>query len=338
MSYTKIDDDSIMKTLMTALCVFSLYLPAFAAFASDIVVGDEITYVVQEKENLYIIGAKHGVFWKNIARDNDIDVREPLKEGTVLKLNTRRIVPKTLDHGIIINIPDRTLYFFKDGNISYFPVGLGVAAKDKISDWRTPTGRFYVISKRVNPTWYVPESIQLENFIKGKEIEEKVPPGPKNPLGKYAIETSIPATLIHATIWPGSVYRYTSHGCIRMLPTHMEQFYPMVHINTKGEIIYEPVKLAVKDDGSVYLEVRTDIYRKHRSIREYVSRMIESRGIADRVDWQKIDKLIHDESGVAEDVTLPRVIKAAQETTNNVITGFAEKIINYVKSRFKKSI
>ena len=298
----------------------------------------ETTYVVQKKENLYLIGAKHGVFWKTIARDNNIDIKEPLTEGTVLKLNTRRIVPKTLDNGIIINIPDRTLYFFKDGTITYFPVGLGLLAKTEISDWRTPTGKFYVMSKRKDPTWYVPESIQLENAMKGKEVEEIVPPGPKNPLGKYAIETSIPATLIHATIWPGSVYRYMSHGCIRMLPEHMEQLYPMVDIKTKGEIIYEPVKLAVNDEGRVYLEVRTDVYKKHKSIKEYVSKAIETRGISDKVDWQKIDKLIQDETGVAEDITLPQAIKTAKAANNTIKISFTQKIVDFFKSRFKKSI
>jgi L,D-transpeptidase ErfK/SrfK len=327
-----------MKTLLQIVLTLSLCLSTCVVFAADIIVGGETTYVVQKNENLYLVGAKHGVFWKTIARDNNLDIKEPLTEGTVLKLNTRRIVPKTLDDGIIINIPDRTLYFFKDGTITYFPVGLGLLAKTEISDWRTPTGKFYVMSKRKDPTWYVPESIQLENAMKGKGVEEIVLPGPNNPLGKYAIETSIPATLIHATIWPGSVYRYMSHGCIRMLPEHIEQLYPMVAIKTKGEIIYEPVKLAINDEGRVFLEVRTDVYRKHTSIKDFVSKTIETRGISDKVDWRKIDKLIQDEAGTAEDVTLPQPIKAAKAANNTVKISFTQKIVDFFKTRFKKSI
>jgi L,D-transpeptidase ErfK/SrfK len=327
-----------MKTLLKTVCIFSLCLWACVAFAADIIIGGETTYVVQKGENLYRVGAKHGVFWKTIARDNNIDIKNPLAEGTTLKLNTRRIVPKMLDNGIIINIPDRTLYFFKDGTITCFPVGLGLLAKSEISDWRTPTGKFYIMSKRKDPTWYVPESIQLENAMKGKEVEEMMPPGPKNPLGKYAIETSIPATLIHSTIWPGSVYRYTSHGCIRMLPEHMEQLYPMVAIKTKGEIIYEPVKLAVNSEGGVYLEVRTDVYKKYKSVRDYVSKAIETRGISDKVDWRKVDRLIQDETGVAEEITLPQAMKEAKQTNNTFKVSFAQKIVDFFKSRFKKSI
>ena len=327
-----------MKTLLKIILTLSFCLSTCVVFATDVIVGEQTTYVVQKKENLYLIGAKHGVFWKTIARDNNIDIKEPLMEGTVLKLNTRRIVPKTLDNGIIINIPDRTLYLFKEGMITYFPVGLGLLSKTEISDWRTPTGKFYIISKRKDPTWYVPESIQLESAMKGKEIEETMPPGPKNPLGKYAIETSIPATLIHSTIWPGSVYRYLSHGCIRMLPEHMEQLYPMVDIKTKGEIIYEPIKLAVNDEGRVYLEVRTDVYKKHKSIKEYISKAIKTRGLSDKVDWQKIDKLVQDETGVAEDVTLLQTTKTAKAANDPVKISFKQKILDFFKSRFKKSI
>jgi L,D-transpeptidase ErfK/SrfK len=327
-----------MKTLIKIVFTLSLCLSTCVAFAADMIIGGETTHVVQKKENLYLIGAQYGVFWKTIARDNNIDINEPLKESTVLKLNTRRIVPKTLDNGIIINIPDRTLYFFKDGTIICFPVGLGLLTKTGISDWRTPTGKFHITGKRKDPTWYVPESVRLEKAMKGKEVEEIVPPGPDNPLGKYALETSIPATLIHATIWPGSVYRYTSHGCIRMLPEHMEQLYPMVNTKTKGEIIYQPVKLAVNDEGRVYLEVRTDVYKKHKSIKEYVSKTIEDRGISDKVDWQKIDKLIQDETGVAEDVTSPQAIKAAKTANDIVKISFTQKILDFFKTRFKKSI
>lgn len=327
-----------MKVISKSLFVLSLCLSAGVACAADMIVGGETTYVVQKKDNLYLIGARQGVYWKTIARDNNLDIKQPPAEGTILKLNTRRIVPKVMDNGIIINIPDRTLYFFKNGRLTFFPVGLGLLAKTEISDWRTPTGKFYVVSKRKDPIWYVPESIQMESAMKGKEVEEMVPPGPDNPLGKYAIETSLPATLIHATIWPGSVYRYMSHGCIRMLPEHMEQLYPMVSIKTKGEIIYEPVKLAIVDDGRVYLEVRTDVYKQHRSIKEYVSRVIEDKGVSDRVDWHKIDKLIQDESGVAEDVTLSQALKVTKSTDSKEQSGFAQRIVDFFKSRFKKSI
>jgi L,D-transpeptidase ErfK/SrfK len=123
-----------------------------------------------------------------------------------------------------------------------------------------------------------------------------------------------------------------------MLPEHMEQFYPMVSTKTRGEIIYEPVKLAVIDEGTIYLEVRTDVYRKHKSIREYIVKVIEERGISDRVDWQKIDRLIQEESGVATDVTMPQVVKNDKTINNSVKISFTRKIVDFFKSHFRKSI
>lgn len=293
---------------MKIILVILLCLSASVAFAGDMIIGGETTYEVQKRDNLYLIGARHGVFWKALAVQNGLDPKLPVPKGTILKINNKKIVPRMAENGIIINIPDRTLYLFKDGNLTTFPVALGAPVKGDWSDSRTPTGRFSIVAKRKNPVWHVPESIQIEYFEKGKEVDETVPPGPKNPLGRYALQTSIPAVLIHETIWPNSIYRYTSHGCIRVLPEHMEKLFPMVERGLQGEIIYEPVKLAALDNGRIFLEVRTDIYKKRKSVREDVIQMIQARGLSERVDWQKVAKMVQDEKGIAEDIARPETV------------------------------
>ncbi len=321
-----------MKTILCILCLFF----AGQALATDMIIGGDVTHTVTKGDNLYRLGARYGVFWKNIARDNGLDEKQPLVAGTVLKLDTRKIVPRLIDNGIIINIPDRTLYFFHDKELMALPVGLGAIFQNEYSDWKTPEGKFRITEKRKDPIWYVPESIQIEYALKGKPVEETVPPGPKNPLGRYAIKTSLPAVLIHETIWPGSVYRYMSHGCIRMLREHMEQLFPLVEVNMRGEIIYEPVKIALTEDGRIYVEVRTDVYRKHRSIRDYLTKLLETRGVADKVDWQKIDKLIKDESGVAKDVGLhPPKNPSPNGTASKA--GVTGRFIDYFKGKFRKT-
>jgi len=325
-----------MKTSMkTMLCIFCL-LFAGQALAADMIIGGDVTHTVGKGDNLYRLGAKYGVFWKNIARDNGLDEKQPLAEGTVLKLNTRKIVPRMIDNGIIVNIPGRTLYFFQDKQLMALPVGLGAIFENDYSDWKTPEGKFRITGKRKDPTWYVPESIQIEYALKGKPVEESVPPGPKNPLGKYAIKTSLPAVLIHETIWPGSVYRYMSHGCIRMLREHIEQLFPLVEVNMQGEIIYEPVKIAQTADGRTYVEVRTDVYRKYRSIRGHLTKLLENRSVADKVDWQKIDRLIKEESGVAEDVSLQPPKGPSLDGTASK-AGFTGRIIDFFKGKFRKT-
>jgi L,D-transpeptidase ErfK/SrfK len=176
-------------------------------------VGGETTYTMRKGDCLLLVGARVGLNWKKIAELNNVTPENQCKAGVTLTFNNRKIVPKTTDNGIIVNIPGRMLYFFKGGKlITHFPVGLG--SKDS----PTPTGSFVIIGKQKDPTWYVPKSIQQEMEEKNQEVKTVVLPGPKNPLGKRAIHTSLPHILIHETIWPASVYRWRSHGCIRCSP------------------------------------------------------------------------------------------------------------------------
>jgi L,D-transpeptidase ErfK/SrfK len=299
--------------LLSVLFLLSFPLRGLCAHT---IIGGDTAYVVQKGDSFELIGARFGVHWKNIPKWNGLDAELSPVEGMTLRLNTRKIAPTVLEHGITINIPDRTLYFLKDGRLMAIPVGVGKVLEDITRNWQTSTGKFTIIRKRTNPAWHVPKSIQTEAALKGKPLEEVVPPGPENPLGRFALVTSIPGLLIHETIWPRSVYRYRSHGCIRVLPEHMEQLFPLVEVKTPGEIIYEPVKVAAADDGRIYLEVRTDMYKKLTSLREETRKVIETRGLALKVDWTKVERLVRTESGVAEDVSLSsegatRVVRVA---------------------------
>jgi L,D-transpeptidase ErfK/SrfK len=287
-----------------SLSLFLLLAPV--AYGADVIIGGETSYIVQKGERLEIIGAKLGVFWKNIAKENGLDPDVRVTPGQQIKVTTRKIVPRIVDEGIIINIADRTLYLFRNGVMTSYPVGVGVPIEDDFGDWRTPTGKFTVTAKRKNPVWFVPESIKAELEAKGKPVEETVPPGPKNPLGRYALHTSMPGILIHETIKPASVYRYQSHGCIRVLPANMETIFDLVEKGAKGEIIYEPVKVAVTEDGRTYLEVRTDTYRKVASLRDRTWKILNERQLSDRVDHAKVDLVIREQSGIAEDVSILR--------------------------------
>jgi len=131
-----------------------------------------------------------------------------------------------------------------------------------------------------------------------------VPPGPENPLGKYAIKTSIPGILIHSTTMPSSIYSFSSHGCIRLSPKQMEEFFPHIKVNTRGEIIYKPVKLAVTGDGRVFLEVHQDAYNKGANLVAEARRMVEKQNISALIDWEKFKSVVRHKSGIAEDITL----------------------------------
>jgi L,D-transpeptidase ErfK/SrfK len=284
---------------MVPLCVIFFSILAPSVSLSAIIIGGEVAYEIQEGDTLQRIGAKLGVNWRNLLAENNIDESAVLGIGQEIRANTRKIVPKIINDGIIINIPDRMLYYFKEGNLrSAFPVGLGKRS------WKTPTGQFQVVFKEENPIWYVPKSVQMEMLRKGELVKVIVFPGSQNPLGRYAVKISIAGILIHETIWPSSVYQFRSHGCIRVLPGDMENFFHDVEINDTGEILYNPIKIAVANDGRIFFEVHKDVYGKIMNMDAEAKRLIESTGLSDKVNWQKVNQMLNQRSGVAEDVTL----------------------------------
>jgi len=284
-----------------AFCLF-LFSPALSVAAA--MTGGETIYRVVNGDSLLLISAKLGVDMATTVRENNLDRTRHLQPGQELKLNTRKIAPKTLEHGIIIDIPGRMLYYFKAGKLEMsFPVGLGMPQWQGMTRWRTPSGTFTITRKGKYPTWYVPASIQEQMRIQNKPVLTLVPPGPDNPLGRYALYTSLRGIAIHETIWPTTVYGFRSHGCIRVLTQHIERFFNEVEEGTPGELLYDPVKLAVTDEGKVFLEVDPDIYRKVRNVTQEVIKCCDEMGVADLVDWDKVERVIHDQSGNAEDIT-----------------------------------
>jgi L,D-transpeptidase ErfK/SrfK len=287
---------------MFAICLL-LIIPSLAF--STVITGGETVYRIVDGDGLLLISAKFGVNVGTITRKNHLNPAKPLQPGQELRLDTRKIAPHAVDNGIVVDIPGRMLYYFKAGNLEmFFPVGLGMPQWHGLTRWRTPSRTFTITGKERNPKWYVPESIQWQLHVEGKPVLKVVPPGPNNPLGRFALYTSIHGIAIHETIWPTTVFQFRSHGCIRVLPENIERFYDEIEVGTPGELVYQTVKAAVTDDGKVFLEVDPDIYGKVRKPMDEVIDRINDLHAADEVDWVKIKSIVHERSGIAEDVTL----------------------------------
>jgi lipoprotein-anchoring transpeptidase ErfK/SrfK len=276
-----------------------------AEIISAMLVGTASTYPIIKGDTLRLVAAKLGVSRQHLSLMNNLDAKASLQVGQQLKYNNRKIIPLRLQEGIVVNIPDRTLYYFQQGKlVRSLPVALGTPTKNEKYVWQTPTGKFKITGKQKDPTWYVPSSIQAEMEEGGKEVIVSVPPGPDNPLGKYAIKTSIPGILIHSTTKPWSIYSFASHGCIRVYPAQMEEFFKEVKVNTPGEIIYRPVKLAVTEEGRVFLEVHQDVYSKNISLAAEARKLIEKNQLSGRIDWKKFESVVKHKIGIAEDISL----------------------------------
>jgi len=272
---------------------------------SDLIVGLIGVYTVARADTVRLVAAKLGVTQQHLRSMNQLGTKAPLRVGQKLAYNNRKIIPQQIKNGIIINIPDRTLYYFQQGVlVTSLPVALGSVIKNEKYVWQTPVGKFKITAKMKNPTWTVPSSIRTEMGEHGKEVIATFPPGPENPLGKYAIRTSIPGILIHSTTKPSSIYSFSSHGCIRLSPNQMKAFFPQIKVNTNGEIIYKPVKLAVTESGRVFLEVHRDAYNKGDSLAAEARQMVEKQKLSNLVNWEKFKSVVKQKNGVAEDISL----------------------------------
>ncbi len=85
-----------------------------------------------------------------------------------------------------------------------------------------------------------------------------VPPGPDNPLGKFALYLGLSGYLIHGTNKPAGVGMRVTHGCIRMFPEDIEELYSLVGEGTPVRIVNQPFKLGWGDSG-LYMEAHTPL-------------------------------------------------------------------------------
>lgn len=265
---------------------------------SSLLTGGRFSYTVAPGDYLKKIGARFGEAAEVLARENKIADPDLILPGRNLQVDNRHIVPEALHDGIVINLPQRMLFFFRDGKlISSYPVGLGRRS------WPTVQGPFNVATLVKNPEWSVPKSIQEEMAREGQIVKNKVPPGLDNPLGEFWIGLTVPGYGIHGTIAPASVYYFQSHGCIRLHPDDVAQLFPQISKGMAVDIVYNPVLIA-DIDGHVYVEINPDVYNRAPPTLDAVRRIAAENKLGDRIDWPRVQKLVLQPDGLARDVTL----------------------------------
>jgi L,D-transpeptidase ErfK/SrfK len=240
-------------------------------------------------------------------------------EGTSVRLPTQFVLPRAQRRGVVINIAEyRMYYFFADGNqtvVNTFPISIGRM------DWATPLGRAAIVNKVTDPSWYPPQSIRNEWAADGRQLAERVPPGPDNPLGRFAMRLSIPGYLIHGTNRPAGVGMRVTHGCIRMFPEDIAFLFPNVPVDTPVQIVNQPYKFGWHGD-ELYLEVHPPLETAKQatigiedpndtdpwsltSVTQLYIRVTQDR--AANVDWQLIDRVYEERLGIPVKVGTARV-------------------------------
>jgi L,D-transpeptidase ErfK/SrfK len=289
-----------LRLIVASLVFAGALVHPVEGLANDpaVLTGGITTHSVAPGETWTSLAARFGVEAATIAFDNHLTADRALEPGRELLIDNRHLAPAGIAAGeIVINVPQKML-FFRDGDrVLAFPIAAGRTT------WQTPQGPFTVERKEQDPAWHVPASIRAESARKGQLLPLVVPPGPRNPLGQFWIGLSLAGIGIHGTSAPSSIYQNSTHGCIRLQSDSIQDLFGRVTVGTRGRIVYEPVLMAVSGDA-IYLEVHQDVYRRLPTATSRYARELAKRlAVNDRIDWLVADAEIERRAGVARRVS-----------------------------------
>ena len=275
-------------------------------------IGEPRSYTFAKGDTLYDVARHLGLGINGITEAFPaLDVWLPT-EGQMLEFPTFWVLPDSDYQGIVVNIPEMRVYYFPkhrghSQTVLTYAVGLG---RD---DWRTPTGRFRITEKTVNPDWVIPESIRAEHIRDRGDSRKTIAGGdPGNPLGRYRMRLSLPLYGIHGTNVPWGVGMQVSHGCVRLYPEDIKPLFAIVPVGTPGEFVYQPVKIGARG-GDIYVEVHADIYQSGLDYMEAAKRQLENNQWSALVDWGKLTDALQLKSGVPTRISQGKPLRRRAE-------------------------
>ena len=232
---------------------------------AETLIGSPTTVKVLQGDTLLDIGRWYDVGYEEMAAANPgMDMWIP-RADTQATVPTAFVLPCCTYQGVVINVPELRLYYFRPGDqpgttkVLTFPTALG---RD---DFKSPRGRFRVVGKTVDPTWVIPERIRREHIREQGDARHAIPGGADdNPLGHYRLELDRSLYRIHGTSKPWGIGMQVTHGCVQLYPEDIAYLFPLVPIGTPVEFTYQPVKVGQRR-GTTYVEVHQDIYGTNRS-------------------------------------------------------------------------
>lgn len=287
----------IATALMTSSAFANQYpLPQF----NNATIG-ELGYVSGTGETLLSIGQRYNIGVNAMANANPgITDTGPLASGIYVQIPGKHVLPPLPRRGIIINLAEMRMYYFPEGTdkVMTFPIGIGRVGKT------VPVGETAISRKTVNPTWTPPADIREFDRLQGIELPKAMGPGPDNPLGPFALYLRVPTYLIHSTIFPESIGRRASFGCIRMNEGDIKQFYPLVRPGTHVSIVNMPNKVGW--DGNVLFLETHPALEEHddggtEGVVGTVQKSLAHQGVT-FVNWQMVSYLANQRDGVPHDI------------------------------------
>ena len=167
-------------------------------------------YEIQPGDQLRKVSKDYKINWEYLAKLNQID---PVKIRPGQKL---KVIKGPFN--AFVDLSDFTLTIHAHGYfVRRYSIGTG-------KDHSTPTGKFLVKEKLVDPTYYGPDGVIAND-------------DPTNPLGERWIDIG-DSYGIHGTIDPASIGKAESKGCVRMLNEHVAEVYDLLGIGS--EVVIRP--------------------------------------------------------------------------------------------------
>lgn len=300
-----------MRVTVLHVCIvaaFAMSTHAQAATYSlpsdnESIIGTLQYSTIDTDDNVTRLQQRFDVGYQAIVNANPhLDLSLELPSGSPLVIPTEHLLPNHSRQGVVINLPEMRMYYYpKDTQAVFtFPIGIGKMGKT------IPIVDTSIIRKAENPSWTPPEDIREFNLKQGIVLPKVMPPGPDNPLGPYAIYMRIPTYLIHSTIFPESVGKRASFGCIRMYKGDIEDFFSLVERGEPVAIINTPVKTGWQHDR-LYIEAHEPLEEHGNafdaSLKGMVHQVTEStKHQPTLVNWQAIAFIAKERDGIPHDV------------------------------------
>ena len=262
---------------------------------NDSVVGVPFYFKARNKDTLLDIARQNNLGYDDMRQANPkVDLWVP-GEGTEVLIPSLFVLPNVPRTGIVINRAEKRLYYYPPDNPNQVRIYTISVGKDAMG---TPLGSFKVIEKRKDPIWTPGPNVRASHAARGDILPAQVPPGPDNPLGRYAMRLSNPDYLIHGTSMPWGLGMEVSGGCIRMYPEGIEELYGLTGVQTPVAIIDQPYKLGWRGDD-LYLEVQTGEKSVRKSARAVIPEAVaNAEGVV--IDWKAVERAVEEDSGVPQ--------------------------------------
>ena len=129
----------------------------------------------EQDETLLDIALQFSLGQTEIVRLNQKVDRWLVRQGEIVRLANRRILPDMPYKGITLNLSEFRLYYYPYVNNDNPDQVMSYATGIGRQDWRTPLGKTQISKKVKDPSWYPPKSIRYEHAENGDPLPLVVP-------------------------------------------------------------------------------------------------------------------------------------------------------------------